>query len=60
MQLDIRTPIGWLFTLIGALLILQGSFGAAPMQAAVAGLNIDIAWGGVLAAFGAAMFLLRR
>jgi hypothetical protein len=60
MQLDIRTPIGWLFTLIGALLILQGSFGSTTLQAVVAGLNIDIVWGGVLAAFGAAMLLLRR
>jgi hypothetical protein len=60
MQLDIRTPIGWLFTLIGALLILQGSFGAAPAQAAVSGLNINIVWGGVLAVFGAGMLLLRR
>jgi len=60
MQLDIRTPIGWLFALIGVLLILQGTFGAAPVRAVVSGLNINIAWGAVLAAFGAAMLLLRR
>jgi hypothetical protein len=60
MQLDIRTPIGWLFTLIGALLVLQGSFGDAPAQAMVSGLNVNVAWGGVLGAFGAAMLLLRR
>ena len=60
MQVDIRVPIGCLFTVIGALLMLQGYFGAMPLQAAVAGLNINIAWGAVLVAFGAAMLLLRR
>jgi hypothetical protein len=60
MQLDIRLPIGALFLVIGALLLMQGFFGAAPAQAAVYGLNIDIAWGAVLAVFGAAMLLLRR
>jgi hypothetical protein len=60
MQLDIRLPIGVLFLVIGALLLLQGFFGAAPAQAAAYGLNINIAWGGVVALFGAAMLLLRR
>jgi hypothetical protein len=60
MHLDIRSAIGWLFAAIGALLVLQGSFGETPVQAAVSGLNINIAWGAVLAVFGAAMLLLRR
>ncbi len=59
MQVDIRLPIGWLFSLIGALLILQGWLGAASLQAAFLGLNIDVAWGLVMAAFGAAMLFLR-
>jgi hypothetical protein len=59
MQVDIRLPIGWLFSLIGALLILQGWLGGASLQAAFLGLNIDIAWGLVMAAFGAAMLFLR-
>ncbi len=59
MQLDIRKPIGWLFSLIGVLLILQGLLGSASLQGAFLGLNIDIAWGLVMAAFGAAMLLLR-
>ncbi len=60
MQLDIRLPIGALFLAIGALLLAQGIFGAASAQAFAYGLNINIAWGGVLAVFGAAMLLLRR
>ena len=47
-------------TVIGALLMLQGYFGATSLQSAVADLNINIAWGAVLVAFGAAMLLLRR
>jgi hypothetical protein len=60
MQLDIRLPIGALFLVIGVLLLLEGIFGAVPAQAAPYGMNIDLAWGGVLAVFGAAMLLLRR
>jgi hypothetical protein len=60
MHLDIRSAIGWLFALIGVLLVLQGTFGETPVQPAAMDLNINIAWGGVLAAFGAAMLLLRR
>ena len=59
MQLDIRIPIGCLFSLIGALLILQGLLGAGSLQGAFLGLNIDVAWGLVMAAFGAAMLFLR-
>jgi len=60
MHLDIRSAIGWLFALIGALLVLQGTFGETLVQPAAMDLNINIAWGAVLAVFGAAMLLLRH
>ncbi len=56
MGLDIRLPIGMMFSLLGALL---GAYGAATgsddMYQASLGININLAWGGVLFAFGAVM-----
>jgi hypothetical protein len=58
MKLDIRLPIGLLFTLIGALLVLQGYFAAPRVRPGGAGLNIDLAWGAVMVVFGALMLTL--
>jgi predicted cobalt transporter CbtA len=58
MKLDIRIPIGMLFTLIGALLVLQGVVSGAPLQGAAAGLNINVWWGAVVVVFGVGMLLL--
>ena len=49
MNLDIRLPIGLLFTVLAILLVAQG---------VVAGVRVDIAWGAVMAAFGLAMLAL--
>jgi len=56
MKLDIRLPIGLMFTLIGAVLLVYGL--AAGSGAAGPGFNINAAWGGVMAAFGACMLVL--
>jgi hypothetical protein len=60
MKLDIRFPIGLLFTLIGALLVIQGLLIGAPGQGTVAGLNLNVYWGAVLVVFGVSMLLLAR
>jgi hypothetical protein len=60
MELDIRQPIGLLFTLIGALLIAQGVLADLPSKGVVAGLNLDIGWGAVMVVFGIAMLMLAR
>ncbi|MFI4979119.1 MAG: hypothetical protein ACHQIO_02110 [Nevskiales bacterium] len=60
MKLDIRLPIGLLFTLIGALLMAQGVLVAAPANGVIAGLNINIGWGAVMIVFGVAMLMLAR
>jgi steroid 5-alpha reductase family enzyme len=60
MQLDIRVPVGMLFMLIGALLLLQGLLAAVPVQRTAAPVNIDVAWGLVMVIFGGAMLLLAR
>ena len=58
MTLDIRLPIGLLFALLGLLLAGYGLSAAPSPAAAPAGINVDAAWGGVLALFGVAMLAL--
>ncbi|HEY1663113.1 MAG TPA: hypothetical protein VGI03_11900 [Verrucomicrobiae bacterium] len=53
MGLDIRWPIGLMFSLIGALLIIEGIVTGASDKAL--GTNIDLLWGIVLLIFGALM-----
>ena len=56
MGLDIRWPIGLMFTLIGALL---AGFGAVVQSdhAISLGININLVWGLILLAFGILMLL---
>ena len=55
MGLDIRWPIGLMFTLIGALL---AAFGLAKGDESVSlGININLIWGAVLLVFGVLMLL---
>jgi hypothetical protein len=55
MGLDIRWPIGLMFTLIGALLAGYGAvIGATPVSL---GININLVWGLVLLVFGVLMLL---
>ena len=55
MGLDIRWPIGLMFTLIGVLLVIQGALTGPSPQAL--GINIDLIWGAVLLVFGVLMLL---
>jgi len=55
MGLDIRWPIGLMFTLIGVLLTGYGVFKAADSVSL--GININLIWGIVLLGFGALMLL---
>lgn len=55
MGLDIRWPIGLMFTLIGALLAV---FGLVKSTESVSlGININLVWGIVLLVFGVFMLL---
>jgi hypothetical protein len=55
MGLDIRWPIGLMFTLIGALLAVFGlTKGSESMSL---GININLVWGAVLLVFGVLMLL---
>ena len=53
MSLDIRLPIGVLFAVIGATLVVFGATGDAAIYARSLGHNVNLWWGLVLFAFGA-------
>lgn len=60
--LDIRAPIGGLFTLLGVMLagyglFASGSGGASDLSS---GTNVNLWWGLVMTIFGVAMLLLAR
>jgi hypothetical protein len=55
MGLDIRWPIGLMFSLIGLLLVIEGVVNGASEQSL--GININLWWGIILLVFGALMLL---
>jgi hypothetical protein len=55
MGLDIRYPIGLMFTFIGALLLVFGL--AKGAESTTLGININLIWGAVLLVFGVLMLL---
>ena len=56
MGLDIRWPIGLMFTLIGALLAVYGAVIQSD-HAISLGININLIWGLVLVGFGVFMLI---
>ena len=58
MGLDIRLPIGGLFTALGLLLTLYGVFGDRRVYQRSLGINVNLGWGLVLFAFGLIMAIL--
>ena len=59
MLFDVRLPIGLLFLAIGLLVAGYGLMGnQALLESRSAGVNIDLVWGSVMAAFGALMLAL--
>jgi membrane-bound ClpP family serine protease len=61
MNLDLRVPMGGLFTIVGFLLTVYGLFthGSAIYERS-AGIDINLVWGLVMLIFGLTMFLLGR
>jgi len=55
MGLDIRWPIGIMFTVVGVLLALQGLLAGPDANKLSLGININFGWGCVLLAFGLLM-----
>jgi len=55
-MLDLRLPMGLMFTIVGALILVYGLFTAnSEMYQRSLGININIWWGLVLLVFGALM-----
>ena len=62
MGLDLRWPIGLMFSLLGAMLTITGLITTSDpeMSKRSLGINIDLWWGLVLLVFGAFMLLMAR
>jgi hypothetical protein len=60
MKLDVRTPIGAMFALDGAVLALYGLIADQTAAIKKTGGNITLIWGVVLVIFGATMLGLAR
>jgi len=62
MGLDIRWPIGLMFTLIGAILAVQGVLirSDAEMLKRSLNMNVNLGWGIVLLVFGVLMIVSAR
>ena len=61
MGLDIRTPIGLMFSIFGALLVAYGLLTrGSEIYARSGGDNINLVWGLVLLVFGGLMLWLGR
>jgi hypothetical protein len=60
MGMDIRLPIGILFSLLGAILATYGFFGDPSRYRQSMDVNINLTWGVVLLAFGLVMLVLGR
>ena len=60
MGLDIRWPIGLLFSLVGALLVIYGfaTISDTEIYRRSLDINVNLRWGLVLLAFGASMLTL--
>jgi ABC-type Fe3+-siderophore transport system permease subunit len=55
MKLDLRLPIGLMFTIVGALLTVFGLMSDDAIYARSLGINVNLWWGLVLLAFGVVM-----
>lgn len=58
MKLDLRLPIGLMFSIIGALLTVFGFLSDAAIYTRSLGINVNLWWGMVLLAFGLIMLTL--
>lgn len=60
MKLDLRLPIGLMFSIIGAMLVLFGLVSDEAIYERSLGINVNLWWGVVLLLFGLGMLWLMR
>lgn len=58
MRFDLRLPLGLLFSIFGAVLLVQGLLAPPAANAKSLGLNMNVLWGLVQLLFGASMLAL--
>jgi len=59
-QLDVRIPIGGMFTIFGVVLIVYGLVSDPSIYQRSLGINVNLWWGIVLLVFGVTMLWLAR
>ena len=60
MRLDVRFPIGLLFTIFGVILTLFGLLSNPALYQRSLGININLGWGIIMLVFGLIMLLMSR
>jgi hypothetical protein len=58
MNFDLRLPLGLLFSLFGAMLVIYGLVSDPAIYAVSLGFNVNLDWGFVLLIFGVTMLWL--
>ena len=58
MNFDLRYPIGIMFSVFGAMLVIFGLASETKLYERSLGINVNLWWGLVLLVFGATMFLM--
>jgi len=49
---DLRLPLGWLFVILGTLVVCAGFRPPVTSEGWSLGINVDLIWGGVMIGFG--------
>ena len=57
MSLDVRFPIGGMFSMVGAILVIYGVLSDSAIYEKSLGINVNFWWGLVLLVFGLIMLL---
>ena len=60
MGLDIRIPIGLMFSILGGLLTIYGLVSDKAIYQRSLGINVNLGWGLVILVFGVLMLILGR
>ena len=61
MGLDIRLPLGLIFLILGAIMVVYGFITrSSAIYAQAGGLNINLIWGTVMLLFGLVMYVAAR
>jgi hypothetical protein len=57
---DLRLPLGWLFVVLGALIVCAGFGAQVTSEGMSLGWNVDFIWGAVMIGFGLVCLWLTR